>query len=180
MTMMTTAAVGDVFVDIGVGAVPPEQVAADAMSSSALAWGWSLQNVVLGVILFFCWCQGGQGGEGEGGDWRLRRCARRRRQGQWQSRGWGGAMTDCGDAHAGGGEDNGEANGEAGEIHRGLGGGLMRGRMSRGEILECAAVDPAVRMDGNGGRLTAGCKAGPQVLTRRRTPRGMRRVGGWR
>ena len=28
------------------------------VSSSALAWGWSLQNVVLGVVLFFCCCQG--------------------------------------------------------------------------------------------------------------------------
>jgi len=32
-------------------------------------------------------------------------------------------MTVCGDAHAGGGEDN----GEAGEIRRGLGGGLTGG-----------------------------------------------------
>ncbi len=32
--------------------------AAAAVSSSALAWGWSLQNVVLGVVLFFCCCQG--------------------------------------------------------------------------------------------------------------------------
>ena len=47
------------------------------VSSSALAWEWSLQNVVLGVVLFFCsCCQGGRGGEREGGDWRLRRCAR--------------------------------------------------------------------------------------------------------
>ena len=35
----------------------------------------------------------------------------------------GGVMTDCGDAHASGGENN----SEAGEIRRGLGGGLTRG-----------------------------------------------------
>ena len=51
--------------------------AAADVSSSALAWEWSLQNVVLGVVLFFCsCCQGGREREREGGDWRLRRCAR--------------------------------------------------------------------------------------------------------
>jgi len=78
--------------------------------------------------------------------------------------------------------------------------GQRGGRMSRGEILECTAVDPVVRTDRNGGCLPAGCKAGPQVLTRSivkrapttfvtmgrrwrrrwQTPRRMRRVGGWR
>ena len=113
------------------------EATAAAMSLSALALGWSLQNVVLGIILFFYCCQGGRGGEGEGGDWRLRRCARRRRRGQRQSRGWGGAMTVCGDAHAGGGEDN----GEAGEIRRGLGGGLTRGATSRGEIRQWVIIE---------------------------------------
>ena len=62
------------------------------MSLSASALGWSLQTVLLGVILFFCCCQGGRGGEGEGG------------------------IGDCGDAHAGGGEDNGEAAGVGGAM----------------------------------------------------------------
>ena len=52
-------------------------------------------------------------------------------------RGWGGAMTVCGDAHAGGGEDN----GEAGEIRRGLGGGLTRGETSRGEIRQWVIIE---------------------------------------
>ena len=63
------------------------EATAAAMSLSALALGWSLQNVVLGIILFFYCCQGGRGGEGEGGDWRLRRCARRRERGQRRSHG---------------------------------------------------------------------------------------------
>jgi len=59
--------------------------AADAMSSSVLAWGWSLQNVVLGVVLLFLLVPGKAG-----------------------RRGRGGGIGDCGDAHAGGGEDNGK------------------------------------------------------------------------
>ena len=46
-------------------------------------------------------------------------------------------MTVCGDAHAGGGEDN----GEAGEIRRGLGGGLTRGATSRGEIRQWVIIE---------------------------------------
>ena len=49
----------------------------------------------------------------------------------------GEAMTGCGDAHAGGGEDN----GEAGEIRRGLGGGLTRGATSRGEIRQWVIIE---------------------------------------
>ena len=50
------------------------------------------------------------------------------------------------------------------------------------EILECAAVDPVVQTDGNGGRLPAGCKASPQVLTRsifvKRAPMTFASMGG--
>ena len=86
----------------------------------------------------FCWCQGGWGGEGEGGG--LETVAMRTpAAARTTAKPWvgGRAMTVCGDAHAGGGEDN----GEAGEIRRGLGGGLTRGATSRGEIRQWVIIE---------------------------------------
>ncbi len=84
MTTTTTAAVGDVFVGVGVGMVPPER----------RPWRHPLFLLVPG--------RAGRRGQGGGiGD-----CGGRHAGGgedNGKATGVGGAMTDCSDAHADGG-----------------------------------------------------------------------------